>query len=152
MIYCSVEPTPPPEPSPIVIPLAKPLVLGGPTLRQEWILIGVVGLLTSACLAIDAATFPTAAREGTRTPLTWVAVILAGLGHGAWISMDRRRRGLEVGFWRFGAILLGPLVIAMYLAREYGLRALYLIPLAAAIYLMVSAIPMAILLIAGHPL
>ena len=112
----------------------------------------MVALLASACLAIDAATFPKAAREGTRTPLTWVPVILAGLGHGAWISMDRRRRGLEIGYWRFGAILLGPLAITMYLAREYGLRALYLIPLAAAIYLMVCAIPMAILLIAGLPL
>jgi hypothetical protein len=140
-----------PEPGPVIIPLSKPLIIGGPTLRQEWALIGVVGLLTSACLTIDALTFPKEAREGTRTPLTWVAVILAALGHAAWISMDRRRRGLEVGIWRFGAILLGPLAIALYLAREYGLRALYLIPLAAAVYLMVTAIPMAILLICGVP-
>jgi hypothetical protein len=144
-----MEEKPPAEPGPLVIPLSNPIVVGGPTLRQEWVLIGVVGLLTSACLTIDALTFPEETRQGTRTPLTWGAVFLAALGHAAWISMDRRRRGQEIGFWRFGAILLGPLAIALYLLREYGLRALYLIPLAAAIYLLVTAIPMAIVMICG---
>ena len=137
---------PPPDP----IPLSKPIAIGGPTLKQEWLLIAVVGVLVAACLTIDAFVFPKEFDEGKHTPLTWVAVILAALGHGGWITLDRNRRGRNIGYWRFGAIFLGPVAIAIYLMLEYRLRALYLIPLVVAIYLAVSLIPMLILLITNR--
>ena len=130
-------------------PRSEPLVLGGPTLKQEWLLIAVVGVLVAACCTIDAFVFPKEFDEGKRTPLSWVAVILVALGHGVWITMDRNRRGRNIGYWRFGAIFLGPVTIAIYLMLEYRLRALYLIPLLVAIYLTVSLIPMLILLTAS---
>lgn len=48
--------------------------------------------------------------------------------------MDRKRRGREVGLWRFGAILLGPLVILLYVIVEYKSKALLLVPLVLAFY------------------
>jgi hypothetical protein len=140
---------PAPDPSRIIIPLSKPIVVGGPSLRQEWLLIAGLGVLATACLTIDAFTLPKEFGEGTRTPLSWVAVILGALGQGGWITLDRQRRGLEIGYWRFGAILLGPIVISIYLILEYRLRALYLIPLLAAIYLGIAVLPWGIWLVAG---
>jgi len=139
---------PPPSNQPIQIPLSKPIVIGGPTLRSQWILIAVFGAITSACLTVDVLAFPKDFEQGNRTPLTWVAGIVTAIGHGLWITMDRNRRGREIGWWRFGAIFLGPVAISLYLMHEYGLRALYLIPALAGIYVAIIAIPIAALLVA----
>ena len=71
--------------------------------------------------------------------LTW------WLGHGIWLSMDRRRRGLEVGRWRYAVIFFGPLAIWAYMALEYRARALYLIPLTLAIYAVMAIICLGVL-------
>jgi len=115
--------------SPLTIPLSSY------TLKQEWLLIAVAAAAVATLLTIDAVTFPQASDRGERTPLTWVAVVLTAFTHAAWISMDRARRGRTVGAWRFGAILLGPVVLAIYLIAEYRLRALYLIPAMLGVYL-----------------
>src|SRR5438477_2534357 len=132
----------PVSPSP---PASEPRNL--PTLAQEWVLIGIVSALIITCLTIDLLTFPKDMSEGKKTPMVFVAAILAWIGQGLWITMDRKRRGLEVGMWRFGAICIGPFIIPLYLATEYKLRALYLIPLAALIYGNLAVMPAVIVTI-----
>ena len=137
------------KPEPPSLPPTIPVPSPRPKLKHQWILVGIVVAACSACLTADALAFPAEFGEGQRTPLTFVAMILAALGQGMWITMDRARLGLPVGWWRFGAVLLGPIVIALHLALEYRLRALYLIPLGAVVYGAVVLIPTAILLIAA---
>jgi hypothetical protein len=79
-------------------------------------LIGLVVLLNTACLLEESFEFPV---EQARNKLTYwsiLAVVMVCLGQIGWISMDRRRQGREVGFWRFAVILLIPLTIAVYAA------------------------------------
>lgn len=120
-----------------------------PTVEQQWVLVAVIALIVSGCLTADYVTFPKETRQGQRTPLSVVAGIVAALGHAMWISMDRKRRGLEVGKWRFGAIFLGPFVIALYLAWEYKLRALYLIPVLVLVYVAVGIVPVVVMAVRG---
>lgn len=110
-------------------------------LTKQWILVAVAIVLASTLVTIDFFTFPRESLRGERTPLTFVAGLIILFTQGAWISMDRRRRGREVGYWRFGAILLGPLVIGIYLILEYRLKALILIPAMAGSYLALGIIP-----------
>ncbi len=105
-----------------------------PTLVQEWMLIGAVSGFVVLCLSVSIALFPEATQEGRRTPATIVAGLAMVFGQVGWISMDRKRRGRDVGAWRFLAVFCGPLPIWLYLALEYRIRALYLIPLSIAIY------------------
>jgi len=55
-------------------------------------------------------------------------------GNALWITMDRRRRGFEVGSWRFATIFLGPAVICVYIILEYKERSLFLLPLVVLTY------------------
>ncbi len=112
--------------------------------RQEWLLIAAAVAVTSTLLTIDMVTFPKETGRGERTLLSFVAVLVAAFSHAAWISMDRNRRGLPVGIWRFGAVLLGPVAIGIYLLAEYRLRALYLIPAMLGIYLSIGIIALAV--------
>src|SRR3954469_18036618 len=120
---------PAPAPPPIIIPV------NSASLKKEWLLIGIAAAVVAALLTIDMVTFPEESARGQRTPLTFVAVIVTAFTHGAWITLDRNRRGRTVGIWRFGAILLGPIAIGIYLLAEYRLRALYLIPARLGIYI-----------------
>jgi hypothetical protein len=90
---------------------------GPASLRRE---IGV-GILTFAALAagqpLDQALFPGAGEKVT--PVGIAVTLACSLGHAMWISMDRRRRGHNVGAWRYFAILLGPLAVVVYLILEY---------------------------------
>ncbi len=92
---------------------------------------------------LDCFSDPAAYHQGKTTLRTIMGTLVGWFGHALWLSMDRRRRGLEIGGWRFGVIFFGPLAIWLYLTLEYRLRALYLIPLSITIY---AAIGLAILL------
>jgi hypothetical protein len=105
-----------------------------PALRREWMLIGIAVLLNTACLIAEAFKFPVEQARGKLTFWSILAMVIVALAQVGWISMDRRRRGLEVGLWRFAVILVGPLAISVYLVLEYRLRALHLIPLMLAVY------------------
>lgn len=115
-----------PEPPPAAPPF---------TIRHQWALLAIVGLLLSASCAAQLAAFPEQIAGNRVTAFHFVDFILFGLAHAGWISLDRRRRGLDVGAWRLAAILLGPLAIWAYLLREYRLKALLFIPLSALLYL-----------------
>jgi MFS family permease len=129
---------PAPPPFPATMPVSSY------TLKQEWLLIAAAVAVVSTLLTIDMVTFPRETGRGERTPLSFVAVLVAAFSHAAWISMDRKRRGLTVGIWRFGAVLLGPVVIGIYLLAEYRVRALYLIPAMLGIYLSIGIIALAV--------
>ena len=130
------------NPAPSPAPAISPVNLG--SLRKEWLLIAVTVAVAGTLLSIDAVTFPKETGRGERTPLGFVAALVLIFSQAAWISMDRNRRGLPVGLWRFGAVLLGPIVIGIYLLAEYRLRALYLIPAMLGIYLSIGIIPLAV--------
>lgn len=77
---------------------------------------GILALATP----LDVLLFP---ESGERhTPISIFAGLILLLAHLIWISMDRTRRGREVGAWRFLAIFLGPLAVCLYLLLEYRLR------------------------------
>jgi hypothetical protein len=121
-----------------------------PTLRHEWMLIGIAVLLAAACPIVEAFDSPAEQTRGTLTLWGILGMLIAGVAQVGWISMDRRRRGREVGQWRFAVLLVGPLAIAVYLALEYRLRALYLIPLMIAVYATGILLPVGILLALEH--
>src|SRR5258706_11856036 len=99
------------------------------TLRQEWTVILVcAGLVASAEIAA------VLLNHEWVTILSVLSALTSWFGHAVWLSMDRRRRGLEIGAWRFAVIMIGPFAIAFYLLLEYRARALYLIPLQLAVY------------------
>lgn len=113
-----------------------------PTLKQEgWLIVIVLGLIM-VCLGVDAWHFPLQTAKGDNTPLVFVAGILHMLGCGIWITMDRKRRSLEVGKWRFAAIFLGPIAICCYLILEYKARALLLLPVLVALYAAMGFVPL----------
>ena len=104
------------------------------TVEREWAMIGIFAAL---CVAAEVLSYFYDPKEflagksnlfSVATNLTW------WLGHALWLSMDRRRRGLEGGRWRYWVIFFGPLAIWAYLVLEYRARAVYLIPLHLAIY------------------
>jgi hypothetical protein len=84
------------------------------TVQQEWVVIGissgvVVALSILGCI-FDRAAF---LREKPST-FSILQTLAWWLGHGVWLSMDRRRRGLEMRGWRYAVIFLGPLAIWLY--------------------------------------
>ena len=117
------------------------------TLRQEWILVGVASLLFMGAALLEALLFPEEFEAGKLNPLTLVHLVTGILAQALWITMDRKRRGLEVGWWRFGVLFVGPLAIWLYLAVEYRLRALYLVPISALIYAVNLFVPGCVMLI-----
>jgi hypothetical protein len=108
------------------------------TLRQEWMVIAICSALAIAVEFVNCISDPVAVRRDKTTLLSIVGALLWWFGHALWLTMDRRRRGLEVGRWRYGVIFFGPLAIWLYLVLEYRVRALYLIPLSLAIYAVIT--------------
>lgn len=104
------------------------------TVQKEWMAIGIFSALIVAAEVCSFEFEPSDFVHGRNNGFTLVAGLLWWLGHGIWLSMDRRRRGLEMGGWRYAVIFLGPLAIWLYLILEYRQRALYLIPLSLGIY------------------
>ncbi|MBI2898911.1 MAG: hypothetical protein HYY17_01890 [Planctomycetes bacterium] len=115
-------------------PPSGPARVWRPSLRQEcWFLAVAVAACYTAelyylkMLAADPA-------DGRLTLLRWLPRVIGVIGQAVWITIDRRRRGREIGGWWFGIIFLGPLVAWIYLALEYRARALLLIPLSVVVY------------------
>ena len=124
------------DPAASVPPPSAPLSAAPPkliTLKQEWLVIGVC-----AALIVGMEVAGALIRDDSRTPFAGASAVVSWFAHAGWLSMDRRRRHLDVGWWRFGALFFGPLAIALYLILEYRARALYLIPLMLAVYLVVA--------------
>jgi hypothetical protein len=90
-------------------------------LRQERVVVIACVVLLAVSMPLDALLFPEGAGE-SQTPVSIVAGLLLMLGHMMWISMDRTRRGRQVGGWRFLAFFLAPLAIVLYLLLEYRAR------------------------------
>jgi hypothetical protein len=120
------------------------------TLRQEWLVIVICSAAGIAIGLFDCLTNPAAYRRERTTLLSILGTLVWWFGHALWLTMDRRRRGLEVGRWRYGVIFFGPFAIWLYLILEYRARALYLIPLSVAIYLAISAVYAGVMAIAVH--
>lgn len=127
------EPAPPPP-----APEEKP------TLRQEFILIAVIGAMFSLSIALEPVLFPELRMTPDRTtPLEIVGAIAVAVGQAVWITMDRKRRDREVGAWRWFALLVGPIALCVYLIVEYRGRALYLVPLCLGVYVFATALGIA---------
>lgn len=77
---------------------------------------------------------PDARAAGAATEYSILSIIVTVLGQAIWISLDLRRRGREIGWWRFGSVFLGPFVIAAYLIVAYRWRALIFVPLMVFVY------------------
>ncbi len=98
---------------------------------------GVLSVIAAAAAMRD----PDAVTRDETAALNCVSSIVFALAHAMWISLDCRRRGVEVGWWRFAAIFLGPLAVWVYLATAYGTKALLWIPVSIVVYFAVLATP-----------
>jgi len=130
--------------------LSTPAAASPPiTVRKEWLVIALFGGLYVGVELLSYFYDPKEYRNQQTNVFDVAASLIGWLGHAIWLSMDRRRRGLPIGWWRFGVIFLGPLAIWLYLAIEYRARALYLIPLSLAVYLVIALVYMAAMLATG---
>ena len=111
------------------------------TVKAELIVIGVSVSVISFFAVWEILAFPRQLAAGRITLPGVLGGLSLLLGQSLWITMDRRRRGLEVGWWRYGAIYLGPLAIWAYFLLEYRLKALFLIPLSFVPYVLIGVIP-----------
>ena len=117
------------------------------TVQKEWITIA--GFAAAGIAATVASVLFDDPREKFRV-FQVAANLIWWLGHAVWLSMDRNRRGLESGSgWRYAVIFLGPIAIWLYLIVEYRARALYLIPLSLAIYLVLAVVVAGLLIVLG---
>ena len=127
--------TDPLEPAP---PTPTP---GAPTLRAEIKFVVVISVVMMFLIGIDI--WNSLGRGMERQPP--IFSVLAGLmnafANAMWITMDRKRRGHEVGGWRFGAIFFGPAALCLYIILEYKDRALFYVPILVAVYLVTWVFP-----------
>lgn len=112
-----------------------------PSLTLCWLVVLLFGGAIACLFWLSWIREPEAMMEDQRTVYTWVAFLLNALGHGLWITLDIKRRGREVGWWRFWAIFVGPVVVWIYLGLAYRQRAVFLIPLAILIYVFIYLAP-----------
>lgn len=117
-----------------------------PAVRKQWLVIA--GFSAAGIAATIASLLLDDPREKLRV-FEIAANLIWWLGHAVWLSMDRNRRGLESGGWRYAVIFLGPLAIWLYLIVEYRLRALYLIPLSLGIYLVIGIVLLGLMNVLG---
>jgi len=121
---------------------AKPI-----TMKQQWLTIAV---FVAAIIAVDLANYISDPVEYRRLNLnffTAVGGLLLSGGHAIWLWMDRRRRGLYIGRWRYGIVFFPLPAVWMYLALEYRTRAIYFIGLCTAIYLVMAGFSQALMAI-----
>ena len=97
---------------------------------RQWIVIAAWIGSSTTLLILD---FDAPATK--KTPAGCAVAVLTALAHGLWVTLDAQALNRKVGGWRFAAFLLGPLAIWLWLIREYRAKALYLIPISIAIYL-----------------
>ncbi len=117
------------------------------TLALQWTVVAVAAAVMIACMIGTALAHPHEFVHGRPTPFGCMSAIVAALAHALWITLDCRRRGAEVGAWRFAAILCGPIGIWLYLIVTYRVRALLYIPLSLAIYSVLLGVQVACLLL-----
>ena len=94
------------------------------TLGQEWAVIAGTLAILWALMTLEFFLDPEGFYAEGHTPFGVLMMIVAILGQAIWISMDRTRRGLEVGWWRFTTVLAGVIVIPVYLVTQYNLKGL----------------------------
>jgi hypothetical protein len=115
-------------------PRVVPPAATGPSVAQQWVVIVAGSVIVAAMQAADVVFNRQAAAGGQMTPFTCFAAALGALTQMLWITMDCKRNGREVGWWRFAAFFLGPLAIWIYLGAQCRGRALVLFPPSIAVY------------------
>jgi hypothetical protein len=106
-----------------------------PTLRAEIKFVIVISVVMMVLIGIDC--WNALGRGMERHPplLSLLAALVNAFANAMWITMDRKRRGREVGWRRFAAVFFGPPALAVYILLEYRQRALIYRPLLAGVYL-----------------
>lgn len=97
--------------------------------QSQWIVIAAWIWLFAILGYLDAST------SEKRTVWGCALAFFSALLHGFWITLDLKCSRRKVGAWRFAAFVLGPLTVWFYLIVAYGRRALWMIPVSLAIYL-----------------
>jgi len=111
-----------------------------PTVLRQYLVVFIGTAVIAALGFAEAVQDPKGAGDQFQL-LGCLAAIAALFTQATWITMDLQRRDREVGWWRFGVILCGPLVIWLYLVLHYRARALYLIPLSLVPYIAATLVP-----------
>ncbi|HZE99195.1 MAG TPA: hypothetical protein VE981_19480 [Planctomycetota bacterium] len=107
-----------------------------PTVREEGITVLVVSLLMMACIGTESWQMlgrVAAGRPQSPPMFIFLAALIHAYGNATWITLDRKRRGREVGFWRFAALFLGPAALVVYILLEYRAMALFYPPILVAV-------------------
>jgi hypothetical protein len=112
-----------------------------PTVRQQWICVAVLTAIIMGFMGFAANDAMSRPPSGNSALFPVLAGLFAMFGNAMWITMDRRRRGLEIGPWRFATIFLGPAVICVYLVLEYKERSLFFLPLVVLTYAVAFIFP-----------
>jgi len=126
-----------PDPLPAAAPAPPPKPI---TVRAEWTMVLVCAALVTLFSIIGVLTESRSGRRGDVDFFSGLAGLIWWFGHALWLSMDRRRRGLEVGAWRFGVVFFGFLAVWLYLLLEYRMKGFLLILLALGIYLAIALV------------
>jgi hypothetical protein len=119
------------------------------TVRDEWIMVGIFSAIVILLEVVGPLSSSEPHRRNDPNPFEFLAAIAWWLGHGVWISMDRRRRGLEVGSWRFLVLFFGFLATWLYMLLEYRLKGFLLILVSIGIYIVIAICVLGILNVAG---
>ena len=111
------------------------------TVKSEGVVVGVFSAIAVAFHFWDILEFPESYERGQHSLPSILMGLTVWLGQGVWVSMDRRRRGREVGSWRFLVLFLGPLAVWFYIFIEYRSRAILVFLLSLVPYMIVLAFP-----------
>jgi len=110
------------------------------TVRAEWTMVLIFAGLTLFFELVGVFGAPRSYQRGDVSPFSVLSALTWWLGHAMWVSMDRRRRGLEVGGWRFAVVFFGFLAAWAYMVLEYGPKGFLLILLSIGIYLAMAIV------------
>lgn len=112
-----------------------------PTARDEILVVAGFSVAIMLCFGYEIWT-SMSKPVGSRPPMfLCLGGILLMLGNATWITLDRKRSGKDVGWWRFAALAWGPLAILAYIVLQRRERAKVLIPGLIFVYLLIWNFP-----------
>jgi len=120
------------------------------TVRGEIQFVLAVSAISMILIGIDCWSALDTGRDRAAPIFGLLSGLLDMFAAGMWVTMDRRRRGLEVGYWRFGAVFFGPVALCLYIILEYQSRALIYVPLLVAVYLATWSLPVVAVVLLRH--
>jgi len=106
------------------------------TVRGEIWLVAAVPAISMILIGADCWNALDTVRDRAAPIFGVLTGLLDMFAAGMWGTMDRRRRGLEIGYWGFGPVALG-----LYIIIEYRGRALIYVPLLVTVYLAIWSLP-----------